>query len=73
VFFRNEKSQIQALQGGRPGLPLGKGHIRTQARHYCNGTVALGPALEYLCGKAIARNAQTDIYRFVRFSGPRGV
>jgi len=69
VFFRNEKSQIQALQGGRPGLQLGKGHICTQAHHYCNGTVALCPALEYLCGKVIAHIAQTDIYRLVRFSG----
>jgi hypothetical protein len=53
VFCCDEKSQIQALQRSQPGLPLGKGHIRTQTHDcYSNGTVTLFAALDYLVGKA---------------------
>src|SRR5205823_9712367 len=49
VLCCDEKSQIQALQRSQPGLPLGKGHIRTQTHdYYRNGTVTLFAALDYL-------------------------
>jgi hypothetical protein len=42
VLCCDEKSQIQALQRSQSGLPLGKGHIRTQTHNYYrNGTVTL--------------------------------
>jgi transposase len=42
VLCCDEKCQIQALQRSQPGLPLGKGHIRTQTHdYYRNGTVTL--------------------------------
>jgi len=34
VLCCDEKSQIQALQRSQPGLPLGKGYIRTQTHDY---------------------------------------
>ena len=59
VLCCDEKSQIQALQRSQPGLPLGKGHIRTQTHdYYRNGTVTLFAALDYLHGKVIAHTAQ---------------
>jgi len=59
VLCCDEKSQIQALQRSQPGLPLGKGHIRTQTHdYYRNGTVTLFAALDYLEGKVIAHTAQ---------------
>jgi hypothetical protein len=59
ILCCDEKSQIQALQRSRPGLPLGKGHIRTQTHdYYRNGTVTLFAALDYLEGKVIAHTAQ---------------
>jgi hypothetical protein len=40
VLCCDEKCQIQALQRSQPGLPLGRGHIRTQIHdYYRNGTV----------------------------------
>jgi hypothetical protein len=60
----DEKSQIQALQRSQPGLPLGKGHIRTQTHdYYRNGTVTLFAALDYLHGKVIAHTAQKHTHR----------
>src|SRR5258708_28597162 len=59
VLCCDEKSQIQALQRSQPGLPLGKGHIRTQTHdYYRNGTVTLFAALYYLEGKVISHTAQ---------------
>jgi hypothetical protein len=59
VLCCNEKSQIQALQRTQPGLPLGKGHIRSQTHdYYRNATVTLFAALDYLQGKVIAHTAQ---------------
>jgi hypothetical protein len=59
VLCCDEKCQIQALQRSQPGLPLGKGHIRTQTHdYYRNGTVTLFAALDYLEGKVIAHTAQ---------------
>ena len=47
VLCCDEKCQIQALQRSQPGLPLGKGHIRTQTHdYYRNGTVTLFAALD---------------------------
>ena len=64
VLCCDEKSQIQALQRNQPGLPLGKGHIRTQTHdYYRNGTVTLFAALDYLQGKVIAHTAQTHTHR----------
>ena len=64
VLCCDEKSQIQALQRSQPGLPLGKGHIRTQTHdYYRNGTVTLFAALDYLEGKVIAHTAQKHTHR----------
>src|SRR5262249_16060271 len=64
VLCCDEKSQIQALQRTQPGLPLGKGHIRTQTHdYYRNGTVTLFAALDYLQGKVIAQTAQKHTHR----------
>src|SRR6266446_3925202 len=64
VLCCDEKSQIQALQRSQPGLPLGKGHIRTQTHdYYRNGTVTLFAALDYLQGKVIAHTAQRHTHR----------
>ena len=64
VLCCDEKSQIQALQRSQPGLPLGKGHIRTQTHdYYRNGTVTLFAALDYLQGKVIAYTAQAHTHR----------
>ena len=64
VLCCDEKCQIQALQRSQPGLPLGKGHIRTQTHdYYRNGTVTLFAALDYLEGKVIAHTAQKHTHR----------
>ena len=64
VLCCDEKSQIQALQRTQPGLPLGKGYIRTQTHdYYRNGTVTLFAALDYLQGKVIAQTAQKHTHR----------
>jgi transposase len=64
VLCCDEKCQIQALQRSQPGLPLGKGHIRTQTHdYYRNGTVTLFAALDYLQGKVIAYTAPTHTHR----------
>ena len=53
VLCCDEKCQIQALQRSQPGLPLGKGHIRTQTHdYYRNGTVTLFAALPSLGGQS---------------------
>ena len=52
------------MQRSQPGLPLGKGHIRTQTHdYYRNGTVTLFAALDYLQGKVIAYTAQAHTHR----------
>jgi Homeodomain-like domain len=64
VLCCDEKSQIQALQRSQPGLPPGKGHIRTETHdYYRNGTVTLFAALDYLQGKVIAYTVQTHTHR----------
>jgi transposase len=64
VLCCDEKSQIQALQRSQPGLPLGKGHIRTQTHdYYRNGTLTLFAALDYLQGKVIAHTARQHTHR----------
>lgn len=64
VLCCDEKCQIQALQRSQPGLPLGKGHIRTQTHdYYRNGTVTLFAALDYLQGKVIAYTARAHTHR----------
>jgi len=57
VLCCDEKSQFQALERTQPGLPLGTGHIKTQAHdYYRHGTITLFAALNYLDGKIIARS-----------------
>ena len=54
----DEKTQCQALERTQPGLPLGRGHIRTRTHDYIrHGTVTLFAALSYLEGKLIYRTS----------------
>lgn len=56
VLCCDEKSQCQALERSRPGLPLGVGEIRTRTHDYKrHGTITLFAAMNYLDGKLIAR------------------
>ena len=42
VLCCDEKTQCQALERTQPGLPLGRGHIRTRTHdHIRHGTVTL--------------------------------
>jgi hypothetical protein len=45
VLCCDEKSQIQALQRSQPGLPLGRGHIRTQTHDYYRNGIPNVPGL----------------------------
>jgi transposase len=64
VLCCDEKTQIQALQRSQPGLPLGRGHLRTETHdYYRHGTVTLFAALDYLEGKVLARTAQKHTHR----------
>src|SRR5258708_16066523 len=63
VLCCDEKSQIQALQRSQPGLPLGKGYIRTQTHdYYRNVAVTLFAALPYLQANLIADTAQSHTH-----------
>jgi transposase len=64
VLCCDEKTQIQALQRSHPGLPLGKGQLRTETHdYYRHGTVTLFAALDYLAGKVLARTAPKHPHR----------
>ena len=59
VLCCDEKTQCQALERTQPGLPLGRGHIRTRTHDYTrHGTITLFAALSYLEGKLIYRTEQ---------------
>ena len=65
----DEKTQCRALERTQPGLPLGRGHIRTQTHDYIrHGTVTLFAALSYLEGKLIYRTEQQHTHvEWLRF------
>ena len=69
VLCCDEKTQCQALERTQPGLPLGRGHIRTQTHDYIrHGTVTLFAALSYLEGKLIYRTEQQHTHvEWLRF------
>ena len=69
VLCCDEKTQCQALERTQPGLPLGRGHIRTQTHDYIrHGTVTLFAALSYLEGKLIYRTEQKHTHvEWLRF------
>jgi hypothetical protein len=55
VMCCDEKSQIQALDSARPGLPLKRGHAGTMTHDYKrNGTATLFAALNTFDGKVIS-------------------
>ena len=59
VLCCDEKSQCQALERSQPGLPLSRGHARTQTHDYRrHGTVTLFAALNHLEGTLISRTEQ---------------
>lgn len=59
VLCCDEKSPCQALERTQPGLPLGRGYIRTRTHDYTrHGTVTLFAALNYLDGKVLSTTAQ---------------
>ena len=69
VLCCDEKTQCQALERTQPGLPLGRGHIRTRTHDYTrHGTVTLFAALSYLEGKLIYRTEQQHTHvEWLRF------
>ena len=69
VLCCDEKTQCQALERTQPGLPLGRGHIRTRTHYYIrHGTVTLFAALSYLEGKLIYRTEQQHTHvEWLRF------
>lgn len=69
VLCCDEKTQCQALERTQPGLPLGRGHIRTRTHDYIrHGTVTLFAALSYLEGKLIYRTEQQHTHvEWLRF------
>jgi transposase len=71
VLCVDEKSQIQALDGTQPGLPMKKGRAGTMTHDYKrNGTTTLFAALNVLDGKVIGaclpRHRQREFLRFLR-------
>ena len=71
VLCCDEKTQIQALQRTQPGLPLGRGHIRTETHDYHrHGTITLFAAMNYLDGKLIdrleAKHTHVEWLRFLK-------
>jgi hypothetical protein len=59
ILSVDEKSQIQALDGTQPGLPLKKGRAGTMTHDYKrNGATTLFAALNVLDGTVIGRNMQ---------------
>lgn len=69
VLCCDEKTQCQALERTQPGLPLGRGHIRTRTHDYTrHGTITLFAALSYLEGKLIYRTEQQHTHvEWLRF------
>jgi transposase len=69
VLSVDEKSQIQALDRTRPGLPIKKGRCGTMTHdHTRNGTTTLFAALDVLEGKVIGRCMQRHRHQeFIRF------
>ena len=69
VLGSDEKTQCQALERTQPGLPLGRGRIRTRKHDYIrHGTVTLFAALSYLAGKPIYRTEQQHTHvEWLRF------
>jgi transposase len=64
VLCCDEKSQCQALERSQPGLPLTRGHSRTQTHDYKrHGTVTLFAALSYLDGKIFSQTAHKHTHR----------
>ena len=67
----DEKSQIQALDRTRPGLPMKKGRLGTRTHDYKrNGTTTLFAALSMLDGKVIGdcmpRHRHQEFIRFLK-------
>jgi hypothetical protein len=69
VLSVDEKSQIQALDRTRPGLPMKKGGAGTMTHDYKrHGTTTLFAALNVLDGTVIGRNMQRHRHQeFIRF------
>ena len=65
----DEKTQCQALERTQPGLPLGRGRIRTRTHDYIrHGTITLFAALSYLEDKLIYRTEQQHTHvEWLRF------
>src|SRR6202171_1766605 len=71
VLCVDEKSQIQALDRTRPGLPMKKGRCGTMTHDYKrNGTTTLFAALQLLQGKVIGqcyeRHRHQEFLKFLR-------
>src|SRR5438552_9150830 len=71
VLCVDEKSQIQALDRTRPGLPIKKGRCGTMTHDYKrNGTTTLFAALEVLSGRVVGqcheRHRHQEFLRFLR-------
>ena len=71
VLCCDEKSQVQALDRTRPGLPLKKGRAATMTHDYKrNGTTTLFAALNVLDGQVISqcqqRHRHTEWLRFLK-------
>ena len=69
VLSIDEKSQIQALERTRPGLPLASGHPAAQTHDYTrHGTTTLFAALDVLDGTVLGRCMQRHRHgEFIRF------
>jgi transposase len=69
VLSIDEKSQIQALERTRPGLPLGSAHPAAQTHDYTrHGTTTLFAALDILHGTVLGRCMQRHRHgEFIRF------
>jgi transposase len=69
VLSIDEKSQIQALERTRPGLPVGSGHPAAQTHDYTrHGTTTLFAALDVLRGTVLGRCMQRHRHgEFIRF------
>lgn len=69
ILCCDEKSQCQALERMQPGLPLGKGHIKTKTHdYYRHGTINLFAALNYITGEIIQRTEKMHTHvEWLRF------
>ena len=69
ILSVDEKSQIQALDRRRPGLPMKPGRVGTMTHDYKrHGTTTLFAALNVLDGTVIGRNMQHHRHQeFIRF------